>query len=251
MPDQDMFGLETEQQNAGETLQSAQPDLFADKLKEIKNEQGEQKYADLPTALDALKASQQYIETLKAESLAAKSAEAEARAEAERLGNIEDFVNRLKPNTPTAEPKETPKVEAGLSEEKVAQLLQAQLQKRDQESQQESNLVKVTSKLSEVYGDKSATHLEQRAKELGTTKAGLKDLAMANPQMALALLVTQSPSSPKPSHSSLTSTQNAAPAIERPKVERGATRGGRSDRELAELFRKSKEYTNQRIGLEL
>ena len=252
MSDQDMFKEEdttnTEPKQT-ETQSDAPTDPFADKLKEIVNEQGQPKYKDVETALKALKDSQQFIETLKNEKTQTSAELEQARAELARMGNIDDFVKKLNPAATTEEKVETPPATNGLSEEKVKQLLQEHLQQRDSQSQQTKNLAEVTQKLSEMYGDKSAEYIKQRAQELGTTVADLKTLSMTNPRLAIAALGAPK-TKPAASQSSVNLPHNPALTNEAPKWERGATRGGLSNKELADRFRQAKEYTNKRIGLE-
>lgn len=253
MSDNDMF---EEEKNVTKPEQVETPpappsDPFADKLQAITNENGEPKYKDVETALEALKASQQFIETLKTEKSQTSAELEQARAELEKMGNIDDFVNRIKPDAKTQEKVETPPKTHSLSEEEITELLQKQLDQRDQQSQQARNLEEVTRKLSEMHGDKSAEYIKQRAKELGTTAAELKNLSMANPNMALALLGTPGKTVPKPSQpSTLNLPPNTNEDNPRPKWDRGAARGGLTSAELAERWRQSKDFTNKRIGLE-
>lgn len=254
MSDQDMFNEEEKETNTEpkqvETQPDAPADPWADKLKEIVNEQGQPKYKDVETALKALKDSQQFIETLKQEKTQESEQLKQARAELERMGNIDDFVKKLNPTATTEEKVETPPATNGLSEEKVKQLLQEHLQQRDVQSQQTQNLAEVTRKLSEMYGDKSSEYIKQRAQELGTTVADLKTLSMTNPKLALAALGTQAKTKAAPSQSSVSLPHNPSTSNEAPKWDKGITRGGLSNKELADRFRQAKEYTNKRIGLE-
>lgn len=252
MSDNDMFNEEpTNKPDTEETPPTPPSDPFADKLQAITNENGEPKYKDVETALEALKASQQFIETLKAEKSQTSEELEQARKELERVGNIEDFVNRIKPEAETKAKVETPPTTHSLSEEEITELLKKQLDQREQQSQQARNLEEVTRKLSEVHGDKSAEHIKQRAKELGTTAAELKTLSMSNPNMALALLGTPGKTVPKPSQpSTLNLPPNTNEANPAPKWDRGAARGGLTSAELADRWRQSRDYTNKRIGLE-
>lgn len=258
MSDNDMFN-QNSTPNTPATPEPGQDNLFDDKLKSIVNDQGQPKYADVDTALDALAASQKFIEKLKAEKAAEEAARQaiedeknKLESDLEKMGSIDDFVKKLNPNAKPNEPAVTPPVNNGLSEEKVAELLQKQLEQRDVQSQQERNLTEVTNKLSEMYGDKSAEHIKQKAQELGTTTKGLKDLSMSNPTMALALLGTPAKSAPKPSQPStlnLTAKPNEDPT--KPKWDKSATRGGFTSKEMAERWKESSAYTNKRLGLEI
>lgn len=251
MSDNDMF---QEQTTTTETTEAVTPpssttDPFADKLNGIKNEQGQPKYKDVDTALEALAASQQFIEQLKAEKAEEQRLRIEREAELSKMGNIDDFVKKLNQPTQTQEQVETPQTSTGLSEEKVAELLQRELQNRDAQSAQSRNLNEVTQKLSEMHGDKSSAFIQKRATELGTTVTELKQLAMTNPKMALAALGTGTTKSSAPTQTSMNLPYTPSEDNPRPQFDRGTTRGGLTSKEVAERFRQSKAYTNKRLGV--
>lgn len=136
MSDQDdIFGNEPKpnQTNPGDPG-TPPSDPFADKLAGIKNENGEQKYKDLNTALEALSASQQFIPQLQNENAELKKQMEEMDAKLKQMGNIEDFVNRVSPNQPATPPAEpaTPVQPQGLGEEEIAKLLDQRLDQRNQ-----------------------------------------------------------------------------------------------------------------------
>ena len=177
------------------------------------------------------------------EELEAKKAELAQRA------TLEDFVNKLKPNANPAAPSATPNTDGGLSEERVAQLLENTLEKRERVAAEQRNLDSVVGKLSEQHGDKAVEFIKQRAIELNTTPAALKELAKANPTMALTLLGGGVKPNAAPSQSSLNGVpQKLSPDTP---IKTGLAKGGVSNKELAEHFNKSKALTNKRLGLEL
>lgn len=249
MSDQDIFDDTNSNSEATPPVRSDDP--FSDKLKEIKNEQGEQKYKDIDTALEALKASQEYIKELKAKTDATAQEKEQLRAELEKMGSIDDFVNRI---SPAAAPKDkneaTPPVNTGLSEEKVAELIQKQLQSAEQSSQQQKNLETVVGELSNVYGDKVAEHIKQRAEELGTTPSELKELAKQNPKLALVALKGEAKTTSTPSQSSQSSTFVQKDVNEKPVFEKGVTQGGFTNQQLADRWREVGKYTHKRLGVE-
>ena len=227
----------------------AQADPFADKLKTITNEQGQPKYDSTDKALEALDASQQFIETLKKEKQAQSDELAQARAEIAKLGSIESFVEKLNPTMKTEEPQATTEV-SGLSEEAVNKLLQAQLNQRDEQSQQDSNLAKVIKGLTNEHGDKASEFIRQRAKELDTTPEKLKQLAKSDPALVMQALASDKSSSPSSSQSSFNKDYTPKNDNPKPTWEKGAARGGMTDRELAVRWRETQAYTNKRLGLE-
>lgn len=149
-------------------------DALTTKLASIVNENGEPKYADLPTALDALKASQDFIPTLKGEvelkdqeiaSLRTQIAETQgmvkAQAELERLMQQSQQQPVAQPET-QVEPQ--PAAPAAVD---VNSLVQAAFQAHQQQTLAEKNLNEVNSVLASQYGDKAVEHLSNKAKEVG------------------------------------------------------------------------------------
>ena len=102
MSDQTIFGDKQEETPA--TPGNTQTDPFADKLQEIRNENGEPKYKDVETALSALKASQDYIKQLKGENQSWEEKYQSVKEELEKMGSIDDFVNRITPKQEESTP---------------------------------------------------------------------------------------------------------------------------------------------------
>lgn len=253
MSDQDIFeNKETEEQITQEPPVTQEPpsDPFVDKLSAIKNENGEPKYKDVSTALDALSASQQFIEQLKREKREVEEKLLEREEKLQKMGNIDDFVNRITNTAKPQEPAKTTEDSKGISEDMVRQLLEQQLSQREGAAKKQANLDQVVHELNQRYGDQAAARIKDKAKELGTTPEELKELSRNNPKMVLSLFVDSKVSS-APSQSS-TFSPRGSDKIEPPKIEngRGIARGGYTSKEMAELFRKSKEYTNKRLGIE-
>lgn len=251
MSDQTVFDTDD---NSQATPVHSSGDPFADQLSVIKNEKGEQKYKDVETALAALNESQQYIKQLKEEKAQADEIARKREEELAKMGSIEDFVKRVSPNSQTSQEEPDPVTPTGLSEEDVAKLVQSQLTSVQQQQTQEANLNNVINQLASVHGDNLAKHIKDVAEETGTTPAALKDLAKSNPQLALKVLGggaktpdSSATSMPKNITQITQQDNNIRPTVEKGK---GAARGGRTDKELAELFRQSKAYTNKRLGLE-
>lgn len=249
MSDQDVFGDNNNPTPAGDPSTS-QNDPFADQLSVIKNENGEPKYKDVGTALEALNSSQQFIGTLKSEKATIEQELANAKAELAKMGSIEDFVNKISPNAePNGDPV-TPETSGGLSEEKVAQLLDQRLQAQSAKAAEDANLTSVIESLSSVHGDKTAEHIKTKAAELKITPAALKEMAKTNPTVALTLLGGGNQTSSAPAQSTTIPPMTKPDDNSPPVFERGVARGGYTNKELVEMFRQSKEHTNKRLGLE-
>lgn len=252
MSDPDLFDENNKQEKPPVTPAAPSSDPFNDKLNEITNEKGEPKYDSVEKALDALKASQDFIEQLKDEKRQVEEIARQREEDLAKMGSIEDFVNRVKPGTKTEETPATPGNSEGLSEEKVGTLFEQKLREREEATRAQGNLDRVISELSKQHGDQAAAHIKQRAQELDTTPAALKDLAQRNPTMALTLLGGSGgkvSTNPSLSSTSTSIPQNNGP--ERPTIERGkgAARGGKTDKELLALWKESANFTNKRLGV--
>jgi len=261
MSDQDVFDDtvddknnqpdDTNNTNPGSNPPPSSEDLFADKLKEIKNENGEPKYKTVEDALEALNHSQQFIEKLKTEKQELEDQWKQTQGELETRESVEDVVKRLTENNgqPSNREGDQPQ-ENGLDEEKVQQLVTSVLSQREQETQANQNINTVQAALVEQYGDQAKTVIQQKATELGTTPGEIKELAKRNPKMALTILGGATPNSTQPSTSSVSPPRGPSNELEKPKFDKSLTRGGASNKELAEAFNKVKEYTNKRLGVE-
>lgn len=249
MPDNDIFKEDGTETKTDVSL-SSNPDPFNDKLAMIKNDQGEQKYRDVGTALDALNASQAFIETLKTEKAEMARELEELRVLKEQKQNIDDLILRVNPDNPTDTTKMTDQ-NRGMSEEQIARLLEQTIASREAKVAQDKNLGDVVAQLSQIYGDKAAEQIKKRAAELGTTTDSLRDIAKTNPRMALELLVGK-PTKPavNPSQSQIFPPHQVPDDNPRPSWERSAARGGLSNKELALRWGAVRDYTNKKLGVE-
>jgi hypothetical protein len=170
------------------------------KLASIMNEQGEPKYKDLATALDALKASQDFIPSLKNEVSQRDQELALLRSQiAESTGKTqaqEEFVRLLQQSQQPQQVQpqsQAPQQLGNPAAVDVNSLVQAAFQAHHQQTLAEKNLNEVNSVLASQYGNKAVEHLTNKALELGTTTQALQEMAKTNPTMALTLLGTVRP----------------------------------------------------------
>lgn len=192
-----MSDIFTQASTQTETPASQGDDALTTKLSSIVNEKGEPKYADLPTALDALKASQDFIPTLKNEMNLKDQEIATLRnqiAESNGMIKAQEEMERLLSQTTQAQPA------AQIETQPVAQdtvdvnsLVQAAFQAHQQQTLAEKNLGEVTSVLASQYGDKAVEHLQNKARSLNTTPEAIQEMAKTNPTMALTLLGAEKP----------------------------------------------------------
>jgi hypothetical protein len=189
MSDQDnIFGGTTPAQ-APEGNQAPAPEpTFADKLKGITNEAGEQKYRDVDTALDALGASQQYIPQLQSELDATKAEAMALKAEIERMKGFNEAIESLQ--TPQQAPQEHQP--AGLDEEKAAELFEQMVAKREQKQMLDKNITAVAKAMQEKFGEKAEEMFYGKAQELGMSREAINSLAGTSPAAVLAYFGTKS-----------------------------------------------------------
>lgn len=247
MSDQDIFSQPNSNPVATPPVVSADP--FADLLSSIRNENGEPKYKDVQTALQALQASQQFISTLKTEKQSIEQENAQLKKSLEEIGSVDDLIKRLNPSAPQT-PAPTPASPTVVSEEVIVQKVEDILSQREKERLQRSNLEAVVGAVTKQFGEQSAAHITKRAAELGTTTDALKALAANSPAMALELLLGKSKQVVNPSLSQNVPPHTVPADNEYPKYERGVARGGMTNKELVDRWKQSVNYTNKRIGLE-
>lgn len=234
------------------TKQTNSDDPLADLLASIKNDKGEPKYKDVQAALAALKESQEFIPTLLTEKSQVQKELEQAREELTKRQTLEELTEALKSKPQQKEPVETPQGKPdGVGVADIDKLLEQKLAQRDQVATQSSNLKSVVDQVTAKYGDKASEHIRKIAESVGSTVDELKNIASTNPKLALRLLDVNG-STPAPN--SVSSTRNGTREISEdnpmPTFERGAARGGLTDRQLRDRWREVAKYTNKRIGVE-
>lgn len=250
MPDQNsVFDDQTPATKPQEPVQQqAAPNPYEDLLKDIKNEQGQPKYATLADALNALKHSQEYIPQVKSQLTQKEQELADLRAKLEQQASLEEVVSRLtKPSQP--EPKDDHPSGSGLDESAVMKLVQQQLERNQQTLSAQANQQQVENALKAKYGDKTADVVRQRAAELGLTPQALGELSSKSPQAVLALFNTQGPQGPKPTTSSVNTSgfTQQQPTLERPTK---SLLTGASTKDQAAYMAKIREDVHRKNGIE-
>jgi hypothetical protein len=180
--------FETNQNNTQETPVEVKPqsgDIFSDQLKDIKAEDGRQKYDTVEKALEALTHSQTLIPTLQQQVTALEQEKTQLREELAKSKGAQELVDSLT-NHQQAEQEGNPS-ETPFGEADVASLISATLDKRQQEQTQTTNADKVQTALVNAFGAKAQEVVQAKAKELNTTPEALGTLAASSPDMVLAL----------------------------------------------------------------
>lgn len=165
-------------------------DVLATKLSTILNEEGQPKYANVETALDALKHSQEFIPSLKNQVSEQEAEIARLREQVAKQQGVQEALERFgqQPQAQPQQPEATPTEQPG--QEDIASLVQNTFESYIQNTQAEKNFEQVQSALVSQYGDKASDFIATKAKELNTTTESLEEMAKTNPTMALHILGT-------------------------------------------------------------
>jgi len=157
---------------------------YDDHLKSIVTDDGSQKYADVPTALNGLKNAQDHIKNLTAQL-------AEAKTKVEEAKGIDDVLAQLNKEEPATPP--TSAVPAGISQEDVLKLLDAKLIAQQKEAQENANADALRSSLKAKFGDdvKAAIAFKEKAVDLGMSTEQLTEIAVQNPKLVLGHFAIQ------------------------------------------------------------
>ena len=206
MSDQDIF---TQKNTDGETPPVVNADPFANQLKGIVDDTGRQKYESTDKALDALSHSQQHIKTLQSEKADTEAEITKLREELARRETVEDFVNKFSNPTPEETPVTPTVAPVGLDETKVAELIANSLAQKEATNQKQVNVSKVSSALSEKFGDAANAVVTDKAKAIGMSVEKLREMSAEQPDLVLSLFEGVSTSKPQ----SVTST-HVTPTIQ-------------------------------------
>ncbi len=244
MTQENLFATETPSQ----TQTSTNPD---DLLDSIKNENGERKYKDIPTALNALQHSQNFIQSLKTEKsveLSERDAEiARLKLELEQRQKVEDIVKNLtnQQTTQTQTPSvDQPQVNV-VDEQKVLSLVEQALQKQAQKSVAENNLNLVNKAIADKFGTKARDKIQEVAKKVNTTPDQLQNLARENPALVLSLFETVQPDKSLPTFTN-TNELNTQQTQTKPK---SVMKGGVTKNELVDVWKQHGAAALEKLGI--
>ena len=153
---------------------------FADLLSSITSADGRQKYSDVEAALKSLPHANQHISALEAEMATLKEDLAKRQT-------AEEIVSQLDGKISQTAPVETPSTpEVDLSQ--IEALVDKRLSSVEHQKQAEANISRVTSKMSEVYGEKAEEMFYAAGQEAGLSAQELNSLAAKSPVAALKLI---------------------------------------------------------------
>lgn len=229
------------------TQEPVQADALTTKLLEIKNEHGAPKYADVSTALEALKHSQTYIPELKTQ-LDAKDQELLAlRTEIAKMSGVQETLERFRAAPQATE--ETPAVAP--TEQSIEEKVLAILNQQSAAQQAQSNFSQVNTALIQAYGEKAPEVVAQKAAELGMTADALQNLSKDNPKLVLSLFKTNKPvSTPDTLQSSLMSSLNPPQKQKLGKPEKSMLMGSTFN-EVNDFLKQVKAEVYDELGVQI
>jgi len=226
-------------------VQPQSGDVFSNQLKEIKAEDGRQKYDSVDKALTALAHSQTLIPTLQQQVAALELEKTQLREELAKSKGVQELVDSLTQHQQQGQ--EGNPSETHFGEAEVAKLLEATLSKREQDQVKVSNEKSVQDALVSVYGTKALDVVKAKAAELGTTPEALGALAATSPKMVLALFNTKS-TSPSVNTSSFNLGFNPQQDTSLARPEKGLLSGA-SSKEQGDFMAKVKAEVYKKLNI--
>jgi hypothetical protein len=210
---------------------SADPAL--DLLGNIKGDDGQPKYKDVPTALSALQHSQEYIKQLKAELEETKTKAAQAMTMEQVLAAI---------NKPEAPPTNSAPSSPGLTAEDVMRILT----EKERAEAAKLNTRKVAQRFKEVHGEKAEEAFYTKASEMGLSKEAVNQLAATSPEAVFSMFGMKGGGAPAPTTpSGINTTNMQAPTPQ----SLGSVMGFKKDSELVDYWQKIKQEVNANLGI--
>ena len=191
MSDQDtsLFNTNTSTQtnqnpvNSNTQVATSTPD-YNNLLASIVNERGEQKYRSVEEAFNGLKNAQEYIPTLRQQSDAKDQELIRLREEALRIKTLEETVLALTSQrndpTPTSAPV--------FDENKLAELVDRTLSRKQQETVAKENAQSVVATLQQLFGADAEKKFYDKANEMGMSMVEMNALAAKSPKAVLTML---------------------------------------------------------------
>lgn len=201
--------------NSEEEKEITFEERVAKQLADIKREDGSQMFDSIDKAFESLMHAQKYIPELKS-NLKAKEEEVNAlNSQLEKAAKVEDVLDRLNPKD------ESPNANPGggvVDEDKLGELVKAQMNNLREAEQIAANREQVNQALLAKFGDaeKAKLALEAKAKELGVGTEFLGSMADKSPKAILAYFSTAPSGASTPSTSSvhLHGTKPETPQLE-------------------------------------
>lgn len=195
-------------QQEEKTAEASATDPYADLLSGIQTEDGRQKYASIPDAINSIPHAQKHISSLESELSEIRRQLEEARSAKEML-NSENV---------SPQPDATPRQQ--VKEDDLVGLVDQVLSQRESKQLAQRNVSTVVENLTSKFGNIEAADKAYRAKasELGISIEMLNELAATSPKAAMAYFGVTGASAPTKTHGSV----NTATLSQQPQEPRKA-----------------------------
>ena len=243
MSDQDLFNKDNDKIPPVETppvesTQNQSPNYDL-QLGMIVDAEGKAKYGSVDDALKGAAHAQAHIANLEQE-LAA------LRTDGEGSKKIEDVIAALQSQKDNDQKPADDGQPKGLSATDIQDLVKNAVRDINSQATQEQNIVSVTSKFKELYGEKASETLYSKANDLGMSKEDINGLIAKNPTAAFRVLGVDVKAKPNldVTHSSVNSEQFQEKG--EPKIE--SSMGYVTSKKLTSNWLASKAKTNERLS---
>lgn len=220
---------------AGEQNPAQGPSEVDQLLAGIKNEQGEQKYANLQEALKGLAHSQDFINTLKAENAEMSG----------KLKSQEELAAMLQPQNPGKQDEgrqEPQQVAPSLTPEQVLDIVN----QRDKKNAADANVNKVKAQMQAKFGAEYNEVLAAKTQELGLTPGLVDTMAGESPEALLKLFGVEET---KPQKSNFNNAVNPEKLNGEKPAPKKFDPYAKAKNKGLDAWLASKERTNARLGL--
>jgi len=152
-------------------------DQYADLLQSITASDGRQKYTDVTAALNSVAPSQEHISKLEGEMATLKEELSKRKTAEEIMSTIESQAQTVT-EPPSVQPVDLSQLES---------MVDNRLQAVESQKTAAGNTASVTSKMSEVYGEKAEEMFYKAGVDNGLSVQALNQLAATSPKAALKL----------------------------------------------------------------
>lgn len=201
----------------------------------ITNEDGEQKYADLTTALQSIPNSQAHIAKLEAENREIRAEIAVLKEAEQKTAGAEELVEMVRKAQGTVE---TPQGNQPLSQEEIKAAVLHVINERDEMKTLGENLDGAVARMADHFGSVEAAKAAMVSKmtELGMSKEVMKQMAASTPQAFLKLMDVPATTLTVPGK--VQPRVNTEVSPQKPKPEFKSVLGGASTKELVAEYAK-------------
>jgi len=204
-------------------------EVLQSKLKDIKTEDGRQKYDTLDIALESIVHKDEFIEKLKAEKAEEEALRLTLSEQLEQLKVKKEVETTVTETTKSTDKDEKPSTN-GVDETTIASIVAEQLRLVNETKEKEANLTKFQD---EVKAEDFDTFLKDKAEGLGLSADFFKGVIEKSPTAALKLIGETSTTSPTKTPSNVR-TEAVKPTDDKPQITpNGRGSFGRSSQDKA------------------